>query len=490
MVRINIRKENRIVQNLKKGLLAIPVAMLVVLTAVFAGAAPAHAAVKNGLVKTKFKSSIGKTDYKYSYYNKGKKLTSSWKTVKVKTKKYKFYFGKSGTAYKASIPFDESCNVKVYTIGKSRYGFNTSSHLVSGGIYVDVSNRIWAFTAAGKVDENKTRKLRTQFQPYSKTKYKSTTLYNDLVAAFGKPAKVVVNDACNPWNLTDDFNGVQMLYKYFEIQLARNNTTKEYAISGFYGLVKTAEKKKAASTVKPVSGTVSKQKAAAGKWEKKDGYLYYIVKNKKLKGLKTINDRTYYFDSSGIQRTGWRLLNGKYCYFQIKNGKNGYMVQKTKVNGVSINKKGEASVTDSVRNKLSLMVQYQELADRLVRPGWSKEKRLVTVFKFARDKSYRSIGSPPAVGRWDEEFAEAFLHQDWADCVIASCGFGYLANAVGAANVSLRLYGHGHCEIEKRIYDPGFAKTVTDSEYTRFYNRKYEDLPAWGTGPDIPIRFI
>lgn len=47
-------------------------------------------AVKQGLVKS------GK---KYYYYKNGKKVKKAWVTVKVKKKKYKYYFGKNGAAY-------------------------------------------------------------------------------------------------------------------------------------------------------------------------------------------------------------------------------------------------------------------------------------------------------------------------------------------------------------------------------------------------------
>ncbi len=52
-------------------------------------AAESGTAVQQGLVKS------GK---KYYYYKNGKKVKKAWVTVKVKKKKYKYYFGKTGAA--------------------------------------------------------------------------------------------------------------------------------------------------------------------------------------------------------------------------------------------------------------------------------------------------------------------------------------------------------------------------------------------------------
>ena len=166
------------------------------------------------------------------------------------------------------------------------------------------------------------------------------------------------------------------------------------------------------------------------------------------------------------------------------------MVKNKVVNGVPINKKGVAQVNSETAKKLELLTEFQELADTLVRPAMPKNDKLVTVFKYARDKNYRSIGSPAPEGHWDERLAEAFLNANWADCTMAATGFAYLANAVGYTNVSVRLYGHGHCEINRLIYDPGFAKTVGDDEYTRYFAKTYQELEAWYTSDDTPTRFI
>ena len=225
-------------------------------------------------------------------------------------------------------------------------------------------------------------------------------------------------------------------------------------------------------------------------WGRQGNYFYYFSAGEKVKGFRKIDGKYYYFDRNGKQRTGWRKIGKQYRYFRVMNGKKGCMVTGKTVNGVTIAGDGAAKVTSNTSNKLKLMVRFQKLADKLVSPGMNKKKKLVVVFKYARDKKYRSIGSPPAKGRWDEKYAEMFLDAGYADCIIASCGFAYLANAVGYEKICVRLYGHCHCEIGDLIYDPGFAQTVSDANYTMFFGRTHRQLAAHKTGSDIPKRVI
>ena len=95
-----------------------------------------HAAAKSGLVKKK---------NKYYFYKKGKPLKNKWKTIKVDGKKYRFYFGKNGAAYRAGSLYLNAYNVKVYKIGGKKYGFDSNSHRVAAGIYVDGSYRFLVF---------------------------------------------------------------------------------------------------------------------------------------------------------------------------------------------------------------------------------------------------------------------------------------------------------------------------------------------------------
>ena len=191
------------------------------------GAAPAQAAVKNGLVQSKANGN-------YYFYKNGKKVTNAWKTVKVKKKKYKYYFGKNGAACKAKKTFDDSYTVKIFKIGKKKYGFDAGGHLVAGGTYADASSRICVFTSKGVYNEKKSKRLRKAFRIYDKTHEVSTDTYDRVIEAFGKPKKVRKVSSCNPLNDTDVFTNVTLIYKYYEIMLILNENTGEYAFFDFY----------------------------------------------------------------------------------------------------------------------------------------------------------------------------------------------------------------------------------------------------------------
>ena len=226
-------------------------------------------------------------------------------------------------------------------------------------------------------------------------------------------------------------------------------------------------------------------------WVKRDGcFYYYNKKGKSVTGVKKIRGKYYYFDSNGIQRTGWRRVGKKVYYFQIENGKKGYQLFSQRVNGVRLKKNGAAKVTKAVRDKVDLLLRYQLLADQLeAYPREDKHSKLVRAFKYARDTVYQEV-SVPSSGNWDQYGARRFLESRFAECIISACGFAYLANAIGYKDVTVRQYIHGHCEINRRIYDPGFAKTVSDWNYTTYFNRSYSDLPDWGTGDFINTRRI
>lgn len=203
-------------------------AVLVFLLLLVMGAGTTHAAVKNGLV-TRPSGNI-------YYYQKGKLLKNSWKTVTVKKKRYKYFFGKNGAAYKAGANRHGYYNVKVFTVGKKKFGFDSDGHLVSKGIYVDNNQKILAFTSTGKYNENRSKSLRRKFRIFEETHKVSKDFYRQVRKAFGKPVRQETRDGCTRWNSTDEFELICLIYKHFEIELTHDVTTGEYAISGFFNI--------------------------------------------------------------------------------------------------------------------------------------------------------------------------------------------------------------------------------------------------------------
>lgn len=191
---------------------------LLVLTLAFGAFRPVQAASK--------KKGLVKTGGKYYYYVKGKKVKNKWKTLKEDGKKYRFYFGKKGAAYKAST----GC-VRLYKIGKKKYGFDSSSHLASPGIYVTYDFKVVVIGKKGVYDAKKTKSIRKKLNLGHKM---DKTIYKTVTDIFGKPLSTFPTDSCDPWNETDSFTDVILEYKNLEVQLIQNDRTKAYGLNGVF----------------------------------------------------------------------------------------------------------------------------------------------------------------------------------------------------------------------------------------------------------------
>lgn len=197
---------------------------------------PSEAAVKNGLVKVKDNSDEFVKDYNYYFYKNGSMVKKAWKTVRVKGKRYKFYFGRKGAANKAKAVFDQSYNVKLFRINGKKYGFDMDAHLVSPGIYVDKDSKIYVFKKGGVYDNQAAKTLRNRFKAYDKGGRRSTELYDELVCTIGKPLSETTGDPCASWDGLEfsEFSVIIMKYEHFSVQLLRRNKTGEYGVLGFF----------------------------------------------------------------------------------------------------------------------------------------------------------------------------------------------------------------------------------------------------------------
>ena len=196
---------------------------LLVLTLAFGAFRPVQAASK--------KKGLVKAGGKYYYYVKGKKVKNKWKTLKDGGKKYRFYFGKKGAAYKAPNAYQNACNVKLYKIGKKQYGFDNNSHLASPGIYVTYDFQVVVIGKKGVYDAKKTKSIRKKLNLGHKM---DKTIYKTVTDIFGKPLSTFTTDSCDPWNETDSFTDVILEYKNLEVQLIQNDRTKAYGLNGVF----------------------------------------------------------------------------------------------------------------------------------------------------------------------------------------------------------------------------------------------------------------
>lgn len=161
-----------------------------------------EAAAKKGLVKE------GKN---YYYYVKGKKVKNVWKTVTVKNVKYKYYFGKTGAAYKAPKDIYTNNNMVVKKISGKYYGFDNAGRMVTG-VWATDTGKVYYFSAKGVYNADKTKAIR---KVIAKNDVKGT------IKALGKWKKHTESNSCMRPNSTD----VVYDYDHVTLTIIRDNKT-------------------------------------------------------------------------------------------------------------------------------------------------------------------------------------------------------------------------------------------------------------------------
>jgi hypothetical protein len=194
-------------------LLLILCLMFVQLPAIGGTSVPAR--VEAATVKKGLKKEGGK----YYYYQNGKKVKNTWKTVKTtkngKTVSYKYYFGSNGAAY-AGTKTDWDTTIAFKKIGGKYYGFNASAQMVTG-IYVS-NDSFYVFNEkTGVYDASATKKLRAA----SKYQKNAATLRKLL----GKPSRTETTDGCY-----GDGEELILYYPHFMVNLYRDKKGKEIVL--------------------------------------------------------------------------------------------------------------------------------------------------------------------------------------------------------------------------------------------------------------------
>ncbi|MBO4862750.1 MAG: hypothetical protein J5517_00140 [Eubacterium sp.] len=171
------------------------------------------------------------------YVENGKAITNSWKTVKDESGKFKYYFGKSGKAYKAeSFAGMRSTRVEIKTVNKKKYGFDENGHMAKGLWATDT--KLVYFNKNGVYNKKASKK----YQKAVKTGKKSKSMPKKLKKLFGKPKKIKTTSSCNPFDLdpnedmTNDvlnrYKGYTYIYKNISISLTKNKKTGVYYMDG------------------------------------------------------------------------------------------------------------------------------------------------------------------------------------------------------------------------------------------------------------------
>ena len=213
------------------------------------------------------------------------------------------------------------------------------------------------------------------------------------------------------------------------------------------------------------TGTINTFASRECRWISRNQFYFCSCNGKLYKnGIYKINDKKYYFDKDGRQRTGWRKVNKEYYFFRDQNAEKGYMLKNCTVDGISINRYGRALLsTDRAKAKMPIMIRILGITDSLVRPGMKSSQKLKICFEYARkhfwEANIRDLGHKK--GNWDITYAKHMLDCRYGNCYCYASVFAYMANALGFQDV-LVVNNDDHCwtEINGKIYDVEWANAI------------------------------
>ena len=120
-------------------------------------------------------------------------------------------------------------------------------------------------------------------------------------------------------------------------------------------------------------------------------YLYYEG-GRKVKGIKTINGKKYYFDSKGVQHTGWQKYEDQYYFFKTANAGKGFMIVSDKINDITLASDGKAKLTDESRAKLEILAMANQIVEKASKPAMTKQEKLRKSFDYLL-KHYQTLGT-------------------------------------------------------------------------------------------------
>ncbi len=222
----------------------------------------------------------------------------------------------------------------------------------------------------------------------------------------------------------------------------------------------------AADTSSTAGTTSTTKKTNYWKTTSKKNICYYGEDGKKVKGLVEINGKKYYFDSKGIQRTGWQKIDGSYYYFKIAKKAKGYMVTNKKVNGIKLKKSGKASTSGNAKSKLKVLVKAQQFMEKATKPAMTKKEKLKACWNYMI-KNVRYVGYEPFknTSHWDQTYANRIFDKGKGTCFAMGSAFAYVANACGYTAYAVEGGGHGWAEINGKIYDPSWVYRDTKHSY-------------------------
>ena len=223
---------------------------------------------------------------------------------------------------------------------------------------------------------------------------------------------------------------------------------------------------------------VRKIKTYKPKWEKKDGYAYYLnERRKKTRGLVKIGKNYYLFDKKGRQKHGWQKIGNDCYYFYLTPGKKGCMARKTTINGIYLKRSGKAKIS-SGNMKMYCLLKCSQIIESITKPSWSVGSKMSTAWHYMQNNyGYWNV-IWHNYSNWGIYYTYQFFINRGGSCEGLGCAWAFLANACGASNCyCVCSGGHGWAEVNGLLYDPACARY--DSRTSSYYG-----IPSymWGHG--------
>ncbi len=216
-------------------------------------------------------------------------------------------------------------------------------------------------------------------------------------------------------------------------------------------------------------------KAAKNGLKQENGKYYYYKKGAKVKNTWiTIGKKEYYFKSDASAAIGWTKIGKKAYYFTAKAVK----VKNKKVDGVKLNKKGEASLSNE---RVAMLVKTQSAVAKITKNSQSKEQKLKACYADMLKCSYAGKFFPTDTSGWEVKYASDMLDGRKGNCYSYAAAFGMLARACGfnAKIVTGQIskdgadaISHAWVEIGGKVYDPQTEQTMGID----LYGKKYADV--------------
>lgn len=167
--------------------------------------------------------------------------------------------------------------------------------------------------------------------------------------------------------------------------------------------------------------------------------FYFSERGRALPGIQAVDGKKYCFSYRGELLKGWQIVDGKKYYFHSKTGE---MVKNRTIGGVKINKYGVAPL--STEEKLKL--KCNEILDQITTRSMSKAEKIRACYDYMSSRqnfSYTTWREFKQYTGWQADYAYEMLTRHKGNCYNFSCGFAYLAKALGCDVTIIRGRVHG-----------------------------------------------